>query len=362
MIGALRRKWDEFRGSGDAAVTVPPMDGVLRPNQAIEEAALVAGETAPDNLVVSGGVVHFSSGARLMRSEDSGKPAVQVAAYSSPIAAMAARDGTIAIGLETGAILLRAGDGSEREIVGSAAPIRCLTALTFDADGNLLACEGSSKASLSDWKRDLLERRADGVVWKIDLASGRAEKLASGLGWPAGIVALKDGRVAVAESWRHRVITVSAGGKAEPVLSDLPGYPSRLVPAAGEGYWLCVPVPRSQLIELLQREPAYRRAMMNETSPDHWIAPSLRASTTFLEPLQGGALKHLGILKPWAPSCSYGLLIRLAADFAPIASYHSRADGRRHGVTSAVDHASGALVACKGADAIVRLEESTEVA
>jgi hypothetical protein len=33
MIGALKRKLDGFLGRGEAAVTVPVMDGPLKPNQ-----------------------------------------------------------------------------------------------------------------------------------------------------------------------------------------------------------------------------------------------------------------------------------------------------------------------------------------
>jgi len=41
MIGSLRNLWDNFRGSGAMALTVPPMDGAFRPNTAIETAQVV---------------------------------------------------------------------------------------------------------------------------------------------------------------------------------------------------------------------------------------------------------------------------------------------------------------------------------
>jgi len=40
------------------------------------------------------------------------------------------------------------------------------------------------------------------------------------------------------------------------------------------------------------------------------------------------------MLKPWSPSWSYGLVARLDHAYRPNASLHSRANGRRHGVTS----------------------------
>ena len=67
MIGALRRAWDSFRGSGDAAVTVPPMDGALRPNRLLEEAEVLVSADAPDDIADTGNGLVFSSGSRIVR-------------------------------------------------------------------------------------------------------------------------------------------------------------------------------------------------------------------------------------------------------------------------------------------------------
>jgi hypothetical protein len=96
--------------------------------------------------------------------------------------------------------------------------------------------------------------------------------------------------------------------------------------------------------------------MMAEVDPDHWVSPSMKPSSTFLEPLQGGAQKHLGMLKPWAPTRSYGLVVKLDRQFRPIFSFHSRADGRRHGVTSCIEVGGRVLATSKGGDTIVQLD------
>ena len=84
------------------------------------------------------------------------------------------------------------------------------------------------------------------------------------------------------------------------------------------GYWLSVFAPRSQLVEFVLREPRFRQRMMHEIDPQFWVAPSLHYAKDYREPLQAGAIKQLGELKPWAPSRSYGLIVGLDADFAPI--------------------------------------------
>ena len=126
-------------------------------------------------------------------------------------------------------------------------------------------------------------------------------------------------------------------------------------PAAGGGYWLAVFAPRSQLIEFVLRERDFRTCMMDEVDEGLWIAPTLEPTQTFLEPLQGGALKHLGILKPWAPTRSFGLVVRLDEDFQPLFSMHSRADGRRHGITSCLEIDGRLLTTSRGGNVIVSL-------
>ena len=58
--------FDRFRGSGSAAITLPPMDGAMRPNTRIDEAEEVAAVMAPDNLAEGADGILLSSGARLL--------------------------------------------------------------------------------------------------------------------------------------------------------------------------------------------------------------------------------------------------------------------------------------------------------
>lgn len=351
MIAAVRRIWDNFRGSGEAAVTVPPMDGALRPNRLLEEAPLAASAEAPDDLALHRNDVLFSSGAKLFRlgqSEpiaDLGWEITALAADGAGRVAAALADGTIAILGPDGArgSIARLGDGAAR----------CVTALAFARDGGLFVAQGSSKRSAAEWKRDLMERRTDGSLWQISPDGGSQTRFASGLSWPAGIAVATDGRLIVSESWKHRLVAIAEGRPPVPVLADLPGYPARLHRDPAGGYWLAVFAPRNQIIEFVQREPAFLARMFEEVEEAYWAAPSLKPSQTFLEPLQGGAQKHLGMLKPWAPTRSYGLVVKLDEAFRPVASFHSRADGTRHGVFSALRDGDRLIVASKGGNALV---------
>ncbi|MBN9550241.1 MAG: strictosidine synthase [Alphaproteobacteria bacterium] len=357
-MAALSRWYDRLRGAGAFAVTTPPMDGALQPNQAIEAADLVRAVPAPDNLVRSAQGVRFSSGNAVLRLDGGSQP---VYSFDADITALAASpDGALAIGLESGRILIKGGahDGLLIETLDGR-PLVSPTALAFEDAATLIVCLGSRRNAPARWKRDLMQHGATGSVWRVPLG-GKPALLADGLAYPNGILLADDSRLIVSESWRSRLLSIGAGGRTNTLLSDLPGYPARMALRAGGGAWLTVFAPRGQLIEFVLGERDYCEEMMRDIEEEFWIAPSLRAPQSFLEPLQGGALKQLGMLKPWAPTRSFGLVLALNAQFRPVASWHSRADGARHGITSCVEDGGNLLITSKGGDALLRLDPAPE--
>jgi hypothetical protein len=95
--------------------------------------------------------------------------------------------------------------------------------------------------------------------------------------------------------------------------------------------------------------------MMREIAPEHWIAPRLRSGETYLEPMQGAHLRTMGVLKPWAPPRSYGLVIRLSAAGKPLYSLHSRVDGINHGIVAAAESGGFLYLLAKGPGRLLRL-------
>jgi hypothetical protein len=193
-----------------------------------------------------------------------------------------------------------------------------------------------------------------GRLLSINPESRQVEVLASGLRYAFGVASTSDGFL-VSESWRHRLVIVGAKGAARSPLDNLPVYPSRLCPAAGGGFWLTAFTGRTQLVEFVLRENAYRRRMMAEIDPEFWVAPRLNSGNSFREPMQGAHLKTMGIIKPWAPPRSYGLVIRLNPDCSPRYSLHSRVDGVNHGVVAVAEVGDALYVLAKGAGRLLRL-------
>ena len=336
----------KYLGRGEFSITVPPFDGALMPNELLEKADPLLMVDAPDCLAIMNGAPVVSSGSKVLEVDNKGK---EVARFDGEIACMAGLpDGGLAAGLIDGRIAVVDGP-DDGKIIEPQKGARCPTAMHADADNNLFVTHGSSTYNYNEWKRDLMEKNSSGSVWRVEISTGRQAKLCGGLAFPYGIYR-DDKALVVAESWRSRLLQIAldgSGPQAE-ILGQIPGYVSRMAPAQGGGIWLTVFAPRSQLVEFVLRERRYCKLMMENIDPDFWLAPTLRSNQSLHEPLQAGGVKTLGIMKPWAPARSYGLVIRLDGSFQPIASLHSRADGSKHGITSCMEHNGRLLLAVKG--------------
>lgn len=355
MIAALRDFTDRVFGRGSAAITVPPFDGALKPNQMLEGAEVVAEFAQPNDLASHGNDLYVADGVAVLRHTAG---AMQVVAqFDREVTALCALpDGRLAVALDGKEVLVfSAANGSaDSDVVIGGSNMTAVNALAAASSGSLLATDGSASYPTSQWAHDLMSHGRSGRVLSIDLASKQVQVLASGLRYAFGVAASRDGAI-VSESWRHRLLTISAKGVGRSPLDNLPVYPSRLCPAAGGGFWLTAFTGRTQLVEFVLRENAYRRRMMQEIDPEFWVAPRLNSGNSFREPMQGAHLKTMGVVKPWAPPRSYGLVIRLSPDCVPRYSLHSRVDGHNHGVVAAAEVGDALYVLAKGAGRLLRL-------
>ena len=362
MLKPFRDAFDRFFGDGRYAITVPPMDGPLVPNSELDAATVIARLSNPDNLVCAGDRVYFSSSDQIHVLDESSATGYRLLFQAaSKVTALATSAGSqLAGALDTGVVQLLSADGkaSKSYPIPKLYGVGCVTALAFASEATLILAIGSKTNGTAAWAKDLMERNATGCVLKLSLSDGSVQVLADKLAYPSGLLVEGD-RLLVSEAWRHRLIEVGTGGGQEPrvVLDDLPAYPSRLC-AKPNGYWLCLFAPRNQLIEFVLRERGYCKRMLEEVAPGLWIAPSLHSNVSMHEPMQGGALRHLGILKPWAPTRSYGLVVELDRNLQMTNSLHSRADGKHHGITSAAVMGDGLWVTSCGGDAILSLSDA----
>ena len=103
----------------------------------------------------------------------------------------------------------------------------------------------------------------------------------------------------VTEFERARIVDASGQPSARPAIPAI----SARIRKTGNGYALACLSRRDPLIEFLKTEPAFVDAHEGDAStPRHWIAP--RASPEFAHdfPIELGATRLFGEIKPWAPS------------------------------------------------------------
>jgi sugar lactone lactonase YvrE len=353
MISALKEFADRWLGRGDATITVPSFDGALKPNQILEKAETAGQFEAPEDIATDGKAIYVADGNAIRRLDASGTS--EVRRFDRPITALCFMpDGGLAVALDGREVRVFATPSAENAKVTFTDPaFHALNALVPGNNGTLVATDGSAARPAREWVYDLMERGRSGKLFALDPASGKVRMIAGGLNHAFGACASGD-NVLVSESWKHRVIAIGPDGSRRAVLDNLPVYPSRLAPAAGGGFWLTAFIARTQLVEFVLRENAYRRRMMAEIDPEYWIAPKLRSGQSFLEPMQGAHLKTMGVVKPWAPPRSYGLVIRLSEAGVPQYAVHSRVDGVNHGIVAAVE-LDGALYAlAKGPNRLLR--------
>jgi hypothetical protein len=384
MIAAMRQFGDWILGRGEASITIPIFDGALKPNQMLEEAEVVGEfENASDIAADRDGIL-VADGTRVVRlipphsngevpASYAGGGVISPNTTAAPDLSVAGNRATSPSewgGSVTALCVLPDGgiagavDGKEVRVKGGAfdgfaskgpanAPFHAANAIACLADGRLAVTDGSQQQPVDHWVHDLMGRGGSGRLIVVDPKDGQARELARGLEYAFGACAM-NGDILVSESWRHRLVAVG-NGRPRPVLARLPVYPSRLVPATGGGFWLTAFTARTQLVEFVLRENAYRRRMMKEVAPEHWIAPRLRSGESYLEPMQGAHLRTMGVLKPWAPPRSYGLVVRLSGSGQPVYSLHSRVDGINHGVVAAAEFDGALYLLAKGPGRLLRL-------
>ena len=359
MIAALTEWKDRLLGRGDAAITVPVFDGALKSNRLIEDARILATLDAPEDLASDGHSVFVADGSRVLALKPHGLEEVQRCAGT--ITALACMPGGgFALAIDGREVRIEGGPHHGKQWAAAGGQrFNAVNAITVGQGGRLLVTDGSTERGWAEWKRDLMSLGRSGRVFELTPADGGGRLLADGLHHAFGAceISAKGGaEVWASESWRHHVVRLGTAGRPAPVTDALPGYPSRLVPAADGGAWLTCFTLRTQLVEFVLREPTYRKRMLAEIDPAYWIAPALNSGNTFLEPMQGAQLKMMGVVKPWAPPRSYGLVVRLDPHGLVRYSLHSRFDGKNHGVVAAAECSGQLYLIAKGSRRLLALD------
>lgn len=335
--------------------TVPPLEAGLRPNTLLDTAdPLLPGFEADDAVVLADGSVAFSSGSEVhvLRHDVGLGP---FATFDGTVLAITARGAEVVAAVEGRGLVTIAATGQVADLNSSAVLRTCVTALSALPDGRVAATIGSATHAHAAWSHALVTEESSGSLVVVDGTS--VVTLATGLPWPSGVCAGEDGELLLSLSLGHRIekVIMATMGRTV-VLGNLPAYPGRLSPHP-DGWLVAFPYVRNRLSELLMEEDDFIEEMVRTIQPDEWMVPRLRNENPYTSALQLGQLRVLGVLKPWAPARSYGLIGLLDHHGRFATSYHSRVEGKQHGVTAAVTLPEGILAAVRGSRNVLMLKE-----
>lgn len=325
------------------------LEGVLGPNGRLDGALGMKVE-APDALCVAGdGRLLCSSGSHILALSRWGGTFEPWAKFDAPVTALrAGPGGLVAVGLVGGrvTVLDSAGDLATD---WSQPPGRLASVVdcVFQSPDELLLVDCGYGADDNVLAQAAWDDKARGQVVALR-RSGEVRVVASGLHCPMGVSL--DARGEAMISLLERAAIVDGTGKVRQ--SGYPGYLGRLRGIAG-GYALACLSRRDPLIEFLKTEHAFIAELKAKIAPRHWIAPRSKPEFSHDLPIELGATRLFGEVKPWAPSFSYGLLIRMDENMMPVGSAQSRANGQRHAISDvavwngdliAISKASGEIV------------------
>ena len=340
---------------------IRPLDSALTPNSALDElpGRVIDGLDEPDDVVIAAdGAVLVSAGSQIHRFVGEDAEGSVLAVLPGPVGPLCLEvDGRLLVGVAGHGLMAVTSAGEISMLCGDVdgQALHCPTDIARGPDGAIYVTDGSVTRHGDEWVWDLMEGGASGRLIRIAAGSGQASVLRKGMRWPSGVTVSVDGsHLVVSEAWAHNIISLATdGGSAEVLQDNLPGYPGRLATAADGSYLLAMFALRTQLVDFVLTQPDFVREMMRTVEPDFWIRPALRGLDSGLEPLQGGQIRKLGVIKPWAPPRSYGLCVRLDSTGRPIASMHSRPGSSRHGVTAVRGFGDQLAIAVRGGRQII---------
>jgi hypothetical protein len=326
------------------------LEGVLGPNNRLDEAAGFPASSPEALCVTPTGHLLFTAGAAIHALPAWGGVPAPWKAFDRAVTALGCSPGgRIAVGVADGRIAVFEPSGQPSAGWPVPAELLSIADCLFLSEDELAIVDPGYRTdenilSVAPW-----DSSEQGKVL-IVRHSGEARTLIGGLHCPMGICRDAKGEVIITELERARIID----GSGVVRQSGYPAYVGRIRRTVA-GYVLACLARRDPLIEFLKTEQDFVAEMKAKIPARSWIAPRLSPDFSHGFPIELGATRLFGEVKPWAPSFSYGLVIELDHALMPTASAHSRANGRRHAISDATVWNGDLIAVSKASGEILNL-------
>jgi len=325
------------------------LEGVLGPNSWVDDATGMPVET-PQALCAAGDErLLFSSGNAVLTIGKWGRKPELWCEFDQPVTALCVSPGgMIGVGMADGTLAVR--DTVGQTVDGWAAPegLASVADCIFLSEDEIAIVDSGYRAgedmlAIAPW--DDIPR---GQVVAID-RNGASRRLADNLHCPTGVA--RDAAGGLILTLLERASVVEMSGKVRQ--SGYPAYLGR-IRSTDTGYLISCLSRRDPLIEFLKTETEFVAEMKAKIEPRHWISPRANPEFSHDFPIELGATRLFGDIKPWAPSFSYGLVIETDKNFIPTGSAHSRANGSRHAISDAVSWNGDVIAVSKASGELLR--------
>ena len=165
-------------------------------------------------------------------------------------------------------------------------------------DGRLFFSETMVRYEQEAWATDALEGRGNGRFICHDPQRGTTRTVLPKRVFASGIAMARDGQsFFFAESWicaiKRYYFDGPRKGTIEPVLANLPGYPSNINRASDGTYWAALLGMRTPALELAMTMPGFRRRMTQRIAPDLWLYPNINTGCVIKFDESGTVLETL---------------------------------------------------------------------
>lgn len=310
-------------GPVNAAAWQPPeppaMTGVLTPNQALEEAELLAvGQVyGPEDVDVDaeGRVYAGTQDGKILRVLEDGSVESFAITGGRPLGMEFDASGNLIVADAFKGLLSIDPQGDIKvlltEVEGE--PFGFTDDLDIAADGVIYFSDASTKFDQSEYVFDLLEMRPYGRLIAFDPATGVARVLMRDLYFANGIaLSQKEDFVLVNETWKYRVhrywLDGDKAGTHEVFIDNLPGFPDGISGNRQGTFWLALITPRLADVDDMHTKPWLKNIVAKLPA---WMRPK---------------------------AVQYGLVLALDEQGRIVASYHD-ADGQHlREITSVEEH------------------------
>ena len=176
--------WFGSRGNTRGkSLSIPVFDGAFKPNNLLEEAEILVEHPGLVDVAASrSGRLFAACDRSVIEVSPTGK-ITEVTSFDRPVTALALMaDDALSVGLGN-KIVTAVGTPAEKsfENVGGRTLV-AVTALYPEPDGGLLVCDGSKEFGCQDWAWDLMGKKKDGRLIRMDCQTGRWQGACVGVG------------------------------------------------------------------------------------------------------------------------------------------------------------------------------------